>query len=159
MVNMIKDTRLLFCLIELLCSLSLYGQNTESTQMPDLYSFADSWETNTYDYDLQVRIDKYNSLSFTFETLSLISYMGGMFAYDFCAIDYDEDSKIKGRDLLFSFISGVLAATPCALLAHHFKSKGDKLSIQAKAYCNIPAQDGKSQSLGHGIGIAFNITF
>ncbi len=158
MANMIKGTRHFFCLIELLCSLSLYAQNTESTQMPELYSFLDSWETNTYDYDLQVRMDRYNSLSKTFETFSFISYIGGMFAYDSYVMSGVEDYKINPKDMIFSFLCGVLAASPCAILAQRFKSNSKKLSIQAKTYSNnIPAQDRMSQS--PGIEIAFNITF
>ena len=116
-----------FSLVGFLCltGASLQAQDANNNQKkPD-------WETNVFDYNNRVMIDKYDSLTSTFASLGIAAFLVGMGAYD-STLDSHHDPKLK--DYLLSGACGILASLPFVAIAWYYNSKSKKLQLRADIY-------------------------
>lgn len=131
---------------------SVQAQTANQGRDVERYLFHDGWESNTFDYDLQVQRERYTTLSGTFSILAMIGGMSGMFLYDFLAADTSNGLKFK--DLALSGLSGIALATPFILIARRYKKKADSLTIQTSS--SVITQPSGISSPVYGITLAFS---
>ena len=115
----------------LVCFLCLTGASLQAQDCPDRYEFKRVWETNVFDYNNRVMIDKYDSLTSTFASLGIAAFLVGMGAYN-STLDSHHDPKLK--DYLLSGACGILASLPFVAIAWYYNSKSKKLQLRADIY-------------------------
>ena len=150
--------RMFLVLFILLCnySVSAFGQS-EINRHNEIYIYRESLSNCTFDYNLQVKVDKYKTLSYLYGSLSFLSGLAGMYAYDSLAIDFNNNYKLNAKDFILSLTSAVVAALPCAVVSHYYNSKANKLLLQAKAYATVDNNiSQKAITPSFGISLAMN---
>lgn len=117
--------------LSLVCFLCLLGASMQAQDSTDRYEFKKVWETNDFDYNNRVMIDKYDSLRSTFISLGLAAFVAGMGAY---ALTLDSHQEPKLKDYLLSGACGILASLPFVAIAWYYNSKSKKLQLRADIY-------------------------
>lgn len=130
-----------------------YSQVVDYHRGPERFTFQDGWESNTFDYEMQVKRDKYLTLSGTFMTLSLVGFMSGMMIYDFIAIK--DINKPKFHEILLSVVPGAAIAAPFLACGIYFGRKAQKITLQT-AFDRIPRHPSQTSSFGISMLMLYN---
>lgn len=117
--------------LSLVCFLCLLGASMQAQDSTDRYEFKKVWETNDFDYNNRVMIDKYDSLRSTFISLGCAAFIAGVVAYPL-TLDSLQDPRLK--DYLLSGACGILASLPFFAIAWFYNSKSTKLQLRADFY-------------------------
>lgn len=115
----------------MLIHIDINAQQVKST-LPERYVFHESWESNSFDYDIQTRYDRYNSISGTCFGWSIVAYIAGQLAYYMVFAASSDQTVLK--TILLGQLSGIGASIPFIVFGAIFNDKASQLQIKAEGY-------------------------